>query len=138
MYAEISQAQLSISSFMKRRVIPASCSFSSEKSDASARKRRHISSYLGTAAPFPGEWRVSDGRHPPPPHRLAVPCHCQIIAYLCVRLECSDCQIAFAAKVYIIIIYREIFPHAVHCIVLSKLYDAPLCTEPFYILFIAE
>ena len=61
----------------------------------------------------------------------------KIIAYLCVRLECSDCQIPFAAKVYIIIIYREVFPHAVHCIVRSKLYDAPLCTEPFYILFIA-
>ena len=28
-------------------------------------------------APFPGEWRVSDGRRPPPPHRLAAPCHCQ-------------------------------------------------------------
>ena len=46
MYAEISASTMSISSFMKRRVIPASCSFSSEKSDASARKRRHISSYF--------------------------------------------------------------------------------------------
>ena len=62
----------------------------------------------------------------------------KIIAYLCVRLQCSDCQIAFAAKVYIIIVYREILPHAVHRIVLAKLYDAPLCTEPFYILFIAK
>ena len=62
----------------------------------------------------------------------------KIIAYLCVGLECSDRQIAFAAKVYIIIVYREILPHTVHRIVLAKLYDAPLCTEPFYILFIAE
>ena len=52
MYAEISASTVSISSFMKRRVMPASCSFSSEKSAASARKRRHISSYLGTCCPF--------------------------------------------------------------------------------------
>lgn len=138
MYAEISASTVSISSFMKRRVIPASCSFSSEKSDASARKRRHISSYLGTCCPFPGEWRVSDGRHPPPPHRLAVPCHCQNNRVSLCKTPVFRLSDSFCSEGLYHHHYREIFPHAVHCIVLSKLYDAPLCTEPFYILFIAE
>ncbi len=137
MYSEILASTVSISSFTKRCVIPASCNFSSEKSDAYPRKRRHISSYFG-ARPFPGEWRVSDGRRPPPPHRLAVPCHCQNNRVSLCKAPVFRLSDSFCKRRSISSSFTVKYFHTPYTVLYSRSSMMRLFTEPFYILFIAE